>query len=113
MAASVERAIENVIPNLQPLRAGLSLMAGATVGSGVDLLSGFAKKKGLNAGYSGPVLPFVVALMEGTIAAWTIDMAGDYLSGSNTLFFTLGAVQNLTILETYGDSIAMMLGAKL
>lgn len=113
MAASVERALENVIPDMQPLRAGLSLMAGATVGALIDLLSVYAKTSGQGAGYTGAVLPFVVATMEGTIAAWSVDMAGDYLSGSNTLFYTLGAVQNLKVIGSYGAAVASTISGKL
>ena len=109
MAQAVAEVTDQVLPRLEPLRGGLSIIAGATSGTLLDVGILYL---GMESGSSSPLLPALAATAEAIVGVWFMDYVGDYMRGDNSLLFSIGMVSNMATVRSYSQSLAMTLAGK-
>lgn len=109
MAEAIADVTDKVLPRLEPLRGGLSIMAGATSGTLLDVAILYM---GMKSGSTSPLLPAVAATAEAIVGVWVMDYVGDTMRGDNSLLFSVGMISNMATVRSYCETLAMNIAGK-
>lgn len=110
VAKDVAKALDQVVPKFEPVRGGLSIIAGGFSGALIDTLGKGLYKRADGTGFAMCAL---FATGEAIVAVAVIDAASRAMAAENDYLFSLGLVHNLHMVNLFGQKLSSMLMGEL